>query len=141
MLELSCLGNCDRRFTPIKQFVPVGREKINSALGQQMQSGCASGDRVLLQFRQYRCTQSRSTMLLANDHRAQQEIGATTLQPSISNQFPIHVESVELPPGIAHIIVGQSSLTQRRTELIQTARSYFNHLHHQCSYRLSDTQC
>jgi hypothetical protein len=25
-------------------------------------------------------------------------------------------------------------LTQGRTELIQTACPYFNHLHHQCSY-------
>jgi hypothetical protein len=32
-------------------------------------------------------------------------------------------------------------LTQRLTELIQTARPYFNHLHRQCSYRLSDIQC
>jgi hypothetical protein len=32
-------------------------------------------------------------------------------------------------------------LTQGRTELIQTARFYFNHLHFQCSYKLSDTQC
>ncbi|KPU60430.1 hypothetical protein AN403_4233 [Pseudomonas fluorescens] len=134
MLELSCLGNCDRRLIPIKRFVPVGCEKINSAPGQQMQSNCTLGDRVLFQFRQHRFTQSSSTMLLANDHRAQQEIGTSTLQPSISNQFPIHVESVELPSRIAHIIVGQSSLTQRRTELIQTARPYFNHMHHQCSY-------
>ncbi len=134
MLELSCLGNCGRCQTPIKQFVPVGSEKINSALGQQMQSDCALGDRVLFQFRQHRFTQSGSTMLRANDHRAQQEIGASTLQPSISNQFPIHVEPVELPSRIAHIIAGQSSLTQRRAELIQTARLNFNHLHHQCSY-------
>ena len=133
MLELSCLGNCDRCLIPIKQFVPVGCEKINSALSQQMQSDCALGGRVLFQFRQHRFTQSRSTMLLANDHRAQQEIGTNTLQPSISNQFPIHVKSVELPPWIAHIVVGQSSLTQRRTELIQTTHPYFNHLHRQCS--------
>ncbi|MNG12760.1 hypothetical protein D3C84_963940 [compost metagenome] len=71
MLELSCLGNCDRRLTPIKQFVPICREKINSTLGQQMQSSCASGDRVLFQFRQHRRTQSRTAMFLANDHRAQ----------------------------------------------------------------------
>jgi hypothetical protein len=45
MLELNCLGNCDRRFIPIKQFVPTGCKKINRVLGQQMQSGCALGGR------------------------------------------------------------------------------------------------
>ncbi|VVO80421.1 hypothetical protein PS858_01779 [Pseudomonas fluorescens] len=141
MLELSCVGNCDRRLIPIKQFVPVGHEEINSTLGQQMQSDRALGDRVLFQFRQYRFTKSRSTMLLANDQRAKQEIVTGTLQPAISNQFPVYVEVVELPPWRAHIIEGQSGLTQRITELIQTARFYFNHLHRQGSYRLTCTQC
>lgn len=45
MLELSCLGNGDRRLVPIKQYVPTDCKKINRVLGQQMQSGCALGGR------------------------------------------------------------------------------------------------
>ncbi|VVP89400.1 hypothetical protein PS934_01472 [Pseudomonas fluorescens] len=67
MLELSCLGNCDRRLIPIKQFVPTGCKKINRVLGQQMQSGCTLGGRQLFEFRQHRFSQSRATMLLANN--------------------------------------------------------------------------
>ncbi len=67
MLELSCLGNCDRCLIRIKQFVPTACKKIYRVLGQQMQSGCALGGRELFEFQQHRFSQSRSTMLLANN--------------------------------------------------------------------------